>query len=97
RRAWAICVERDFAYWYHAAGPITEPTFGVGASGRAYSFQAGERVVSRRGDSQLDRVIAKLDRLVRAAEQSPGLTGRTSAEALNRSTRLVSYAGYYGS
>lgn len=54
-------------------------------------------MVSRRGDSQLDRVIAKLDRLVRAAEQSPGLTGRTFAEALNRSTRLVSYAGYYGS
>ena len=81
-------------------GLITEPVAGVGLlSGRGYAL--GERGVERvtpgagpAGD--WGPLLARLDRLIAAAERGPARTANGLHEALTRAGRRAAYGGMYG-
>ena len=95
--AYGMWVSRS-PHWYGRGGPISEPILGVGAhTGRAYGFHQGETVAPRGGVAgDLGPLLARLDRLIAAAERAPARTGGVLAEALNRSGRRAAYGGMWG-
>ena len=90
---------------YANGGPITEPIYGVGASGRAYTFgEHGQEWVTPGGlapggpglEGKLDALIALNKRLITAVERGAAVTGKAVGDSINGASRRAFYGSQYG-
>jgi SLT domain-containing protein len=88
---------------YALGGLITEPIFGVGASGQTYSFGEGGRqetvvpgMPGTKGGVTLAHVVARLDRLASLLQTAPAATGAHVGQAITGAVRTGAQRGAYG-